>query len=233
MNIVIVDDDVTFAKKIESFVKTVCQKHEITGFVERIQNPLEILRNNVIFDYDVVLLDIEMPQMNGLDVAKQLNSLKSARVTPYIVFVTSQDHLVFEALNCFPYSFIRKSSLEDLEMCLLYIQKMLSPTYVVKAGKIPLTIRLSDFVYAEKQGNYIKIFTVDNVYQERSTVDNVLSTIGRNGFFKAHSGALVNAAHIADISNDCVILTNGKRIPISRTYRRTFKEQFRDWMVKV
>lgn len=233
MNIVIVDDDISFAKKLESFVKTLCKSHGITGFIERIENPLEILDSRVIFNYDVVLLDIEMPQISGFDVAKRLNAIKSARLTPYIVFVTSQDHLVFEALNCFPYSFVRKTALEDLEMCLLYIHKMLAPTYIVKSGKTSVTIRLNEVIHVEKQGNYVRFVTVDNVYQERTNVDSVLKTIGRYGFFKAHSGSLINAAHITEISNDCVKLTNDKIIPISRTYKKSFKEQFRDWVVKL
>jgi len=214
-------------------VEKVCNRNNLKVTIEIIGYPLDILCEEAVSYYDIILLDIEMPYISGFDIANKINNFRRGYSSPYIVFVTSQEHLVFEALKCFPYSFVRKNSLKDLEPCLIHIYEILDPVYAVKSGRESVVVRLKDLLYMEKHGNYVDFITANKIYQERTSIDAKLKDLDKYGFIKVHSGALVNVAHITAVSNDCVRMSNNKQVPVSRTYKKSFKEKLQNWMVKM
>lgn len=229
----IVDDDAAFAQVMREKIVRLCENKGVAYSIDVFNNPRDVISEEVVSRYDVITLDIEMPLMSGFEVAERFNSMKNPQNAPYIIFVSSKEHLVFDALRHFPYSFVRKSHLIELESCILRIINILAPFYTVKDGRSTAVIKLNNLIYVEKISHYVHYVTIQDVYRERTTIDALLKNFSEYGFIKVHSGAIVNMAHIKEMSAEWVRMSDDKVIPVSRTYRKSLKEKFKEWMVKL
>ena len=102
MNIAIVDDDVDFSSELQQYVKK---------FIERLYTRYEIdIINNNFFNntldktYDIVFLDIDLKEINGINIGKKL---LVSEANPIIIFVSSRDDLVFSSLSVRPFYFTK------------------------------------------------------------------------------------------------------------------------------
>ena len=117
LKIAVVDDEIVFVESLINKITAVCEKLNLEFKIDKYSNGFDILEN--YSKYHLIFLDIEMPSIDGIATAKRINELKGSAEIPFIVYVTSHDELVFDALKSFPYSFIRKSKIEsDLYECI-------------------------------------------------------------------------------------------------------------------
>lgn len=105
MKILICDDEPQILQQISQKVHTCMPESHIT----EVNNAVKLIELLQILDCDILLLDIDMPVINGLEIAKRLEKLKKK---PLLVFVTSHDELVYDSLQFHPFGFVRKGYLE-------------------------------------------------------------------------------------------------------------------------
>lgn len=221
MKVAIVDDDIIFAK---SFAKTLKEKwrdgiESINVFLsaESFLSGADI--------YDILFLDIEMPGLTGIELAR-----KHSNTNTKIVFVTNRDDLVFEAYNTTgAIGFVRKFSIDsDLKDLIQRINRnnQQSRCLSVKSGDTIIKIKYSDIIYIEKVAHNIVIRTPQCSYNKRTTIADLEPLLTPYGFIRSHVGYLVNLAHIELIKSNHAILTNGEAAPISRTNIRLVRDKF-------
>lgn len=217
----IVDDEHIF---IESFVEKL-GKYIQEGIDELyiFENSVDFLKSDTI--YDLVFLDIDIPEIDGIAVAK-----KRMNKSEKIVFVTNVESLVFRAYNATSaIGFVRKSHLEDdLRDVFLMIKNLKKDErYItVKKGANLINISCKDIYYFEKQVNDVIIHTVNGEVTYRQTIKELEKQLSDCGFIKNHEGYLVNVDYIYCIGTSEIILTNKSKIPISRKNVMRVKEAF-------
>ena len=233
MNVLIIDDDRNYHRILEKKVTEICQAADIPLTVNCIDLPYASEEKNRYLHSDVILLDIDMPKISGIELASRINTLKGNTEKPYIIFVTSMDGLVFEALREQPYSFVRKDHLDDLAPCLMriYEKLQLSDSYTIKVGRDIVSLPIRDLIHLEKSGNYVAFNTVNGEYRERTTIDEKEVDLKPYSFLRPHIGYLVNPAYIAELLPESLRMNNGVIIPVSKRYRKEIKREFYEWMV--
>ena len=102
MKIYICDDEPKILSDISSKVKDTLSGFDISEFTSG-KSLLEAIAEN---SCDILLLDIDMPEISGLDIAKELAMMTEK---PLLVFVTSHDELVYDSFKFHPFGFVRKS----------------------------------------------------------------------------------------------------------------------------
>ena len=102
INIAIVDDEPIFIYTLINIIDNCCNSLGVKHLIDKFSNGYSVLEN--YNKYHLIFLDIEMPLIDGITIAKKINELKFESEFPYFIFVTSHDELVFEALNSIPYS---------------------------------------------------------------------------------------------------------------------------------
>lgn len=125
INIAIVDDEPIFIYTLINIIDNCCNSLGVKHLIDKFSNGYSVLEN--YNKYHLIFLDIEMPLIDGITIAKKINELKFESEFPYFIFVTSHDELVFEALNSIPYSFIRKSDVNNeivLRNCIAKLSKI-------------------------------------------------------------------------------------------------------------
>jgi len=234
MNIAVVDDNISFVKKFSTIINQKCKALNIKADIQQIYDGYLLIEKYK--EFDLIFLDIEMPHIDGIEVSRQINELKGNNDTPFIVFVTNRDNLVFSALKQYPFSFIRKANFEEeVEQCILNVERKLEKQtirYMVKDGRSSKFLNPDEIIYIVKDKNYVVFKTTDNEYRERSKIDDKIRGLSKFGFVRTHIGYIVNLRYVAEISNTEFTLHNGVKIPISKTYKKEAKEQYFDWMVK-
>lgn len=183
--------------------------------------------------YDVVLLDIDMPDLNGLEVAL---SFQAADRKPLIIFVTSHDELVYDSLQLHPFGFVRKSYLDkELKKVLEDAVEEVSSRdkhFFFHTASGDIKLQLDDILYFESEGNYTKIKTGSDEFRFRETMQALEMSLKSDGFIRVHKGFLVNQEAVKIINSDKLVLNDNTEIPFGRSYQENARKMLMRGMLR-
>ena len=177
--------------------------------------------------FDIILLDIVMPMLNGIDAAKELRE-KDKNVK--IVFLTSSAEFALDSYTVKASNYLLKP-LEPAQFftCLdelIFDIKSVSKCIIVKGLDAVYKIPLSNIEHVESQSKHIIFYTSDNKTIESTdplyTYENIL--LFEDGFFKCHRSYIINIHRVDSFSPSEVIMQSGCRIPISRSHQKSFED---------
>ncbi len=234
MRIAIVDDDLAFTNKLKQMLYSIGKKNAIPIDIHTYSDGLSFANDER--GYEVVFLDIQMPEFSGFDVCEAINSKRHDDL-PYVVFISNDDSLLVKTQKYFPLIFIRKCDIEvDLERVVKHIStklQQLVAELAVKDVNGNTKIKISDIVYFAKNGNYIDYYTEDNKYTERSTISAKIAELEPYGFVMINSGTAVNLRCVKKITKDSTaVLQNDTIIAVTKTMLSSVKEKFIKWRSK-
>lgn len=225
--IVICDDDNNIAKIVEEQVQNIFEKHGISMQSKIFNQSKEVLQHCSNNKTDYILLDIDMPQMNGFELTKKLYKLPSNRI-PIVIYMSSQEHFVYDAFQYRPFDFLRKSCLEEeLESKI----SRLIREYVYNNEQIELVrhedayVLLKEVRYFKSDRNRTDAFTKEESYRCKEIIGD-LEEKYPNCLIRAGKQYLVNVNYIQRIRTEYILLNNGVKIPISRRQRKFVEEKY-------
>lgn len=209
MDIAILDDEIYYLNEISCMIRETFSNDTIHCF----QHVQELLAYKG--KVDLLLLDIEMPEVDGVVFAKE-----NSRNFPYVVFVSSHTERVFNAFDMNVVGFIPKQSLkENLIPCIRDLKQKLENTYLIKLKTSVgvYNVRLSDIVYIESKEDCIYMTT--NKEEVRLTIvslsklkDNLNSSfcfISRNCLVNLHD------IKVFQPETHTIIMNNGSKLKVS------------------
>lgn len=167
-------------------------------------------------DFDILLLDIEMPEINGIELAK---TVRKDNTTVQIIFVTGyydyfSDGFDVSALHYLIKPVDERKLLPVLDKAannLTYRQRSVLITTTDADIKIPL----ADIIYVESENVHIIIHTVNGSYKTRLTLSKFTEQLD-DTFFKVHRSFVVGLKFIKKISRKEITMLNGDVVPLSR-----------------
>lgn len=215
---IIVDDEPAAHYVLTNYIR---QNPELE-LVHQCYNGIEAMnyiRENPV---DLMFLDIDMPEITGLELLKILPSQpKTILTTAYSEFaLESYDYGVIDYLLK-PIYFPR--FLKSIERFFsFYAEKktMVSNLFItIKAdgGLIDLDVR--KILFAQSYGNYVKIFTLGKTYLASMTTNELEANLPEGQFLRVHKSYIVAVDKIEENERD-VLVVNGQKIPVGITYRR-------------
>lgn len=183
--------------------------------------------------FDVVFLDIIMPEINGFEAAKQIRRIAS---NTYIIFITTESSLVYDSFDFQPFYFIPKEKPQVLEKRLKYVIEKLTlnlaaneKVHIFGSGETERYISPNDILYIKSSSNQITInLTVGKAISIRQKLTDFLETLNQYIFARSHNRIVVNMKHIerVDYSNMEILLDNGEVLVMSRGYKESFKAAY-------
>lgn len=201
------------------------------GEVEVFHAGRELMRVLAEKPCDILFLDIDMPDMNGMEIAYRLNSLEHK---PLLVFVTNHDELVYESFQYHPFGFIRKKYFEkEIESILNDCQKELSfqkKHFCFRMNGQETALLLSDILYLEADGNYLRLCSASGQYHFRSTILAAEKRLGADGFIRIHKGFLVNRSAVRMVGREELELVNHEKLPLGEKYADAARREILQYM---
>lgn len=187
----------------------------------------QLLNENELNPFDVIFLDLDMPQINGLDAAEKIGEQNKVSE---IVFVTNHDELVYKAFRFKALGFVRKKFIEEevdeiIELVIKHIN--LKNEYIlISDSGVEKKININDISYLQSDGHYVDIFTINGKEVVRRTLNDIEDEYAVYGFIRLHARYLVNYRFIHSIEKNTVVLTNQKQLPLSRSKVKDAKDSF-------
>lgn len=217
LQVLICDDDNLFLDSLETRIKQLFQKYGSTCRIQRWNSGCDLLKEADLMQADILFLDIDMPDMSGMQVAEKV---KEQNGDVNLVFLTNREDLVFKAIQFQPYRFLRKGKLEEeLEETIhRLIIKIADETllYQFARGGNAVKIPIREIIYLESQGHNIQIHCRTKVHTIRGKLSEYDKRLEKYGFIRIHSGFLVNVRYIYTIRYQGICLDNGENLPVSR-----------------
>ncbi len=225
MNCIIIDDDNLSIKVLESHI-------EKTDFLEHIasySNPIDAINEIGSLEHiDVIFLDIEMPDMSGIDL------LKTLKTTPQIIIVSSKEQYAFEAfefdvtdylLKPITYSRFFKAAKKVQERLGKIEKEDISKEkeqIFIKNNSSLVRLCLDDILWVEALENYVVLNTCNEKYTIHFTMKAIEEKLPSSRFSRIHRSYIVNRGKIDLIEDNAIILkteSETKVIPIGKSYR--------------
>ena len=181
---------------------------------------------------DALFLDINMPDLSGMDFIKSLPD------PPAVVFTTAYSEYAVEGFRVSavdyllkPFSFKEfEASCEKLrrhlEMKEALAAREADPFLHFKAGYRTISIDVRKIIYVESMSEYVRIFLEES---DAPTVvlyslKNLIEQLPANRFMRIHRSYIISLQHIAEASRTSVRLDNDKTLPVGDIYRHAFSE---------
>lgn len=220
----IVDDEAPARSELKYLIDELGQL-EVVAEAANVRQAIEGLKDNRV---DVMFLDVNMPEVNGMQFAEALGRLKNP---PVIVFVTAYGEYAADAFAVNAIDYLVKPVEEDrLKQAVAKVaQYFAAQNKKVSNDRIPVEkngkkvlVDTEDIRYIMAKDDYSYLFTEDDRYLSTVSLANLEARLGEQGFFRAHRGYLVNLAYVTEvesISGGTLRLTlRGveEQIPVSR-----------------
>ena len=231
LKIALLDDDKTALLISKGAIESFFQEKNIAISLDAFSSPVNFLAMAKEENYRLVFLDIDMPELNGLEVGKQL---KEFNPQTDIIYLSQREDLVFDTLVLHPFGFIRKSKIiQDFASVLeLFVNTSLNTqsenkkiTISSKTGTISADI--DSIMYIEGNKNYQTFYLKDgNVFDARVLMSDLEKKLKDHGFIRVHKGYLINYLFIRQIGTNEVTLTNNKVLPLSNKRKDEIMEEY-------
>ncbi|MBQ8011039.1 MAG: response regulator transcription factor [Oscillospiraceae bacterium] len=222
MRIAICDDEPQCRQQAVQAVHACTRSLDIlTDVFENGNAFLQSFRKN---PYDLVFLDIEMPEIDGISLARRLREL--SRDVP-IVFLTSHIEYALEGYEVNALRYLTKPIQNDkLHELLGYVMERMQEqrTLWLKTDGGEERVPVKDILCLEAQNQNILIRTVDREYTVRYNLGEYEKELSQDGFFRIHRGYLVSLRHVKSLGKHELTLSDGTVLPVSRTKEKTLKE---------
>lgn len=172
--------------------------------------------------FDLFLLDIEMPNMDGFALTEQILTQKP---DAHVIFVSNHDSFIWNSQRYMPLYFVRKSKLKqdmaDAVRLFWDVTRVRRATYQFKNAEI----FVRDILYIECDGHLLKIQTIDRtVMRQYGSLKAMESDLADYHFLRIHKSILVNPRYIREIGKEEIRLSDGTSLPLGRDRRKAVQK---------
>ena len=213
----IIDDEILARKVLEDY----CSKINNLEIAISTGNPLEFINFTQQHDLDLIFLDIEMPELNGMEI------LRSMIKPPKVILTTAYSEYALESYNYGVVDYLLKpikvgrflKAINKVSASKIMQPKKNRGTeeFQIKHDGIPVNISFKSILYIQSFGNYLKIFTDSRMYLISETLINITAQLSKS-FQRTHKSYIANLDRVTKATRTYLLIENNK-VPVSAMYK--------------
>ena len=220
MRIAVCDDNPKELERIKGCFCRIQGYNLVCSYFDSTSTVMEILKTENS-PYDLYILDIEMPGMNGLKLAKSIREKDSRAL---FVFLTSYTRYMKDVFDVVTFDFIEKpisdeKLLQILERAATYLN-ITSQHFSFGYRASRYSLKYDRILYIEKKGRQALIHTFEDVYKTNMTLEEIWKQLNPKSFVHIHSSYIINLYNLDRKDNEIAIMRNGEKLHITKGYRR-------------
>ncbi|KQC00124.1 LytTR family DNA-binding domain-containing protein [Pedobacter sp. Hv1] len=221
MNCLIVDDQEIF----RTVLKRLLDLDTTLTLVGECADAFEAHQQIMSQQIDLIFLDIKMPGMSGIELAKILGDQH-----PLIIFTTSVNGYAAEAFELNVVDFLLKpisaarllkaieKAKEIIKSKGLTLNDQINEFAFIRDSNVVRRLKIKDIQYFEATGDYVKISMVDREYSIHSSLKNIEQKLPQDTFLRVHRSFIINVSKIDTVEGKTLVI-NKHLISVSDAYR--------------
>ncbi len=228
INVLVADDELPAVEELAFLLG----KDERIGSIHRAASGAEALRALETESVDAVFLDIHMPAVSGLDIAR---AISHSAQPPAVVFVTADEDCALEAFELAAVDYLLKPvRAERLARSIGRISELIKdgskvPEMItVDQGGTTRMIRRDDVSYVQAQGDYARLHTAEASYLIRVPLSDLEQQWAGAGFIRIHRSYLMSLNHVGHMKLAAArpsVTVAGAELPISRRHLPSVRDK--------
>ena len=216
INIGICDDELHYRVNIKDMLGDILSTYSINYKIYEFSSGEELL-SNYPKDLDILIMDIQMKIINGMDTARKIREFDQ---NLEIIFMTSYSEFMQEGYEVKAYRYILKPISErkisrNILPCINEIMKKKNNYLTINVKNYVDRIKIDSIVYIETDRPNILIYTNDNKYTTKMSISKIDKILREHGFFRCHNSYIVNLK-LVESMNSNTLKIGEKYIPISK-----------------
>ena len=221
----ICDDEPFMTEEISQYLSRYMEEENMASYcVSSFPNGRLLLESDC--DFDLIFLDIQMEQPDGMETAKMLRQRKNRSL---LVFVTVMKECVFDAFEVHAYDYLIKPLdyhrfKRTMDRAVKDLDQQAGKHIIIRKSASCQVVPLSQIMYCEVQGRKVYIHQADGkVIDYYDKLEDFQRRVDRR-FFRCHRSYLVNLDYIRGCAAGLATLSLGDKIPVSRLRERELTE---------
>lgn len=232
MNIAICDDSETDALAAKEVIRNALTELHVQADIDHFLSAEEIesklLKRNE--HLDVLILDIDMPEVSGLQLAEKL---RAGNLNLIIIFLSNHEEFVFKAIEFQPFRYIRKIKLKTemplaIRAAVRIIEIQKDKQIILETDDGEMKVMMSEIMYFETDKRKRKLsvhLTNNKTLLVNKTLSELQNILDHERYIMIHRSCVVNADYIKNIDNNVLVLDNDEQLLISRPRNKEVKEK--------
>lgn len=229
MKIFLCDDEEKMLKFYSEKLEILANKYDQVLELKQFKNGEELLFHfeDQWKEVDAVFLDINMPNVNGIEVAERMRQYD---YSGEIIFLTVSKEHFLPAFDVRAFNYIIKNETTEERFETIFrrimdgIREKSREYILLSGGGEHRKVELSSIHYFEIQRRIVTVHYKDRVFEFFSTIGKLENQLYGKGFIRVHRAFLVAVNAIESVSYEAMQLRNGDTIPIGRTYQKEIQE---------
>lgn len=220
VKIAVLDDQESYFNSIEVITKKFMSERAISYEIFTYISPEDLLYDIAEDNkYDIYLLDVELPTISGLEVARKI---REKYYEPIIIYITNYVEYAIEGYEVNAYRYIPKIMLEQklpeaYALICPSIENKKKEFYIIEKNHKLERIAYEDIYYIKKDKKYIFIVHKYGISNDRKTIVEFIESVKNYDLFiEVDRSYIVNILHVMSLKDQKIILRNGDSIPISK-----------------
>ena len=230
IRIAIVEDEPTERDRIKVYLEEIAQEDQSQFDIEQYSSGMAFVMSGMK-DYDLVLMDIDMPNLNGIETAKALRKVDQSAT---LIFVTNMAQYAISGYEVNAVDFILKpvnrySFAIKIKRAISRTAKKNDNAIQIKMDGTIFLVHMYQIMYLEVDGHYVIFHTTQGDYKEYTTLKLAQKRINSSHFVQCNQSFLINMKYIESVSRESVTV-GGTVIYISRKMKTEFMNAVLDFL---
>lgn len=242
-NVAICDDDTDVIARINEYLSLYSFRYDVDFSVSTFCKPADLLKTYTASGtYHMVFLDVEMPEMTGIEIAEHIRNIPDNNV--FIIFISSYPEYMKDSFNVQAFQYLTKPITKQA----FFTEMNRINDYISRSNHIQIIINnaysesevifADDIIYIENSDSrkkYVKVHTTgDYIIDSIGTISEFENRLAVTKFFDTPSrGFIVNLKHIHYIRKDTIVMDNGAEIPLSRRKEKKIRDYFNEQLINI
>lgn len=239
LKIGICDDEVTMITTLTNYLERYQFAHNIDFEISTFTSSSQLLKcyNNTPGVFHILFLDVEMPEINGLELANTIRKLPDRNV--HIIFVSSYPKYMKDSFNVQAFQYLTKPVEErafeqEMQRIIKDITDSMSTKLVIPTATEDELIFLDELLYIKSTNSKKKL--LDFILKDRTissfgTIAEYEKKLTNSGFISPSQGYLVHLQHLHFIRKKELVLCNNEKIPLSRRKEAQIRSYFNEQLL--